>query len=221
MDYIPFQIVIACVLGNYVAGASEGWEKSVTPVNREWHVEKCSKHAFFPAVEVYPEDEPCFVMKQWQSPQVTLEVLSDVSCFFRLYLSSSSHIITGTVHEAPKLQALCTSQMRKVWDTQINSKGTIFPLWQLCVRCFDFCGGRLDRHGFVSFDEYVQLDYTGAIHHFLSYFQSCFSLSVWIACLGVKGTVWAWEPEITSMLYLLNTTLAVFSRTSNRNGPPC
>ena len=68
---------LPCSEEDYVAvhavqGASEGWERSVTPVNWEWHVEKCSKHAFFPAVELYPEDEPCFVMKQRQAPQVTL-----------------------------------------------------------------------------------------------------------------------------------------------------
>ena len=35
-------------------------------------------------------------------------------------------------------------------------------------------------------------------------------------CVGVKGTAWAWEPEITAMAYLLNTTLAVFSRTAKK-----
>ena len=59
---------LPCSEDNYVAkhtveGASEGWEKSVTPVNREWRAEKSSKHAFFPAVELYPEDAMSFVMK--------------------------------------------------------------------------------------------------------------------------------------------------------------
>ena len=35
-------------------------------------------------------------------------------------------------------------------------------------------------------------------------------------CVGVKGTAWAWEPEITAMAYLLNTTVAVFSKTAKR-----
>ena len=64
VDYIPFQIVIAwcsvdvalrfvpCSDEDFAAqhaieGSSEGWEKSVTPVDREWRVEKCSRHAFF------------------------------------------------------------------------------------------------------------------------------------------------------------------------------
>ena len=37
-------------------------------------------------------------------------------------------------------------------------------------------------------------------------------------CVGVKGTAWAWEPEITAMAHLLNTTLAVYSRTAKRRG---
>ena len=38
----------------------------------------------FLAVEVFPEDEPCFVMKQRQVQQVILEVPSDGSYFSRL-----------------------------------------------------------------------------------------------------------------------------------------
>ena len=131
-------------------------------------------------------------------------------------VSAMSVVITGTLDEAPKLRALCVSQMRKVWDSQINSKGPSFAFWELCKARFLFCGGRLDRHGFLTFDDYV--DYTGTIHHLLSDLQPCFLFNAWIACAGVKGTACAWEPEITAMAYLLNTTLAVFSRTNNRKG---
>ena len=131
-------------------------------------------------------------------------------------VSAISIIITGTVHEAPKLRALCVSQMRKVWESAINSKGPAFLFWELCKTRFQFCGGRPDRHGFVSFEEYV--DYTGTVQQFMSDLQLCISLNVWISCAGVKGAAWAWEPEITAMAYLLNTTLAVFSRTNLRKG---
>ena len=36
----------------------------------------------------------------------------------------------------------------------------------------------------------------------------------------MKGTAWACEPEITAMAYLLNTTLAVFSRTAKKKSQP-
>ena len=86
---LPFKNV-PCSDDDYVAhhaveGASEGWEKSVTAVDREWRMEKCSRHSFSPSVELFPEDEPCFVMKQQQAPQVTLEVPNNDSFFFRLY----------------------------------------------------------------------------------------------------------------------------------------
>ena len=68
-----------------VVGACDDWEKSVTRVSNEWRVQQCSKHSFIPNVALLPEDEPCFILKQRQGPQVTLEVPSDGSCFFRLF----------------------------------------------------------------------------------------------------------------------------------------
>ena len=72
-----------------VVGASEGWEKSVSRVTNEWRLEKCHKFSYFPNRQHFPEDEARFVLKQRQSPQVTFEVPSDGSCFFRLF----SHIL--------------------------------------------------------------------------------------------------------------------------------
>ena len=43
-------------------------------------------------------------------------------------------------------------------------------------------------------------------------------INTWIAFLGTRGTAWAWEPELTAMAYLLNITLAIYSRTNNRKG---
>ena len=45
-----------------------------------------------------------------------------------------------------------------------------------------------------------------------------FSIYMRFPSAGIKGVAWAYEPEITAMGYLLNTTLAVFSRTANRKG---
>ena len=132
------------------------------------------------------------------------------------YLSAISNILTGTIDEAPKLRALCVSQMKKVWESNINSKGPPFPFWQLCVDRYKFCGGVLDRHAYLTFEEYTE--WTGTIHPSLAHFQSCFSLNTWIAFLGNRGTAWAWEPEITALAYLLKTTLAIYSRTNNRKG---
>ena len=80
-------------------------------------------------------------------------------------VSAISIIITGTVYEAPKLRALCVSQMRKVWESTINSKGPAFLFWELWKMRFQFCGGRPDRHGFVLFEENV--DYTGMVQQFI------------------------------------------------------
>jgi len=67
-----------------VEGASEGWEKSVTPVTNAWRVEVCAAHSFLPYVNDFPEDVPTFIMRQREAPQVTLEVEGDGNCFFRL-----------------------------------------------------------------------------------------------------------------------------------------
>ena len=68
-----------------VQGASDSWEKSVTPVTNAWRVEVCSAHSFLPYVKDFPEDVPTFVMRQREAPQVTVEVEADGNCFFRLY----------------------------------------------------------------------------------------------------------------------------------------
>jgi len=91
------------------------------------------------------------------------------------YLSAISIILTGTIDEAPKLRALCVSQMKKVWESHINSKGPPFPFWQLCVDRYKFCGGVLDRHDFLTFEEYTE--WTGTIHPFLAHFQTSFLLT--------------------------------------------
>ena len=39
-----------------------------------------------------------------------------------------------------------------------------------------------------------------------------------IACAGVKGCAWAYEPEIAAMAYLLKTTIAIYSKTSKKKG---
>ena len=74
-----------------VVGASEGWEKTVTRITKEHCVEICSKHSFSPALELFPEDEVQFVLKQRQPPMVTLEVPSDGSCFFRFVYTCLCH----------------------------------------------------------------------------------------------------------------------------------
>ena len=53
---------------------------------------------------------------------------------------------------------------------------------------------------------------------FGSNFKSYFPSKYWYPSAGVKGTAWAYEPEITAMAYLLETTIAIFSRTSRRKG---
>ena len=92
--FLPFS-EDECIAVYAVEGASDNWKKLVTQVNNEWHVQQCSKFSFFWNVELLPEDEPSFVMKQHQGPQVTLEVPSDGSCFFRLFCS-----IVATVPKA-------------------------------------------------------------------------------------------------------------------------
>jgi len=86
-DELSF-LLLLCSDEEYVAvyavvGASEGWEKTVTRITKEHCVEICSKHAFSRALELFPEDELQFVLKQCQPPMITLEVPSDGSCFFR------------------------------------------------------------------------------------------------------------------------------------------
>ena len=65
-------------------------------------------------------------------------------------------MLAGTVDEAAKLRALCVSEMHKFWERPINSKGPPFLFWELCKRRFLFIGGRLDLHGFISFEDYVE-----------------------------------------------------------------
>ena len=88
-DELPFLLLPCCdeayVAVHVVVGATEGWEKTVSQVSKEWCVEICSKHAFSPAVELLPENELQFVLRQRQPPMVTLEVRSDGSFFFRLF----------------------------------------------------------------------------------------------------------------------------------------
>jgi len=227
-----------------VEGANEGWSKSVTQVDKDWRISVCSRHAFFPAVVLFPEDQPSFMMHQRQPPQMTQEVPADGSCFFRLYLSclnrslffiiwhgvlgkyvavsvkisAISIIVTGALNEAPKLRALCVSKMRQVWEADINTKGPSYKFWELCKRRFKFCGGNPDRHGFISFQEYV--DYTGTTHlsAVLLTLKHAFALNISNPFAGVKGTAWAWEPEVTAMAYLLNTTIACFSKTNKNKG---
>ena len=81
-----------------VEGASDNWEKSVTQVTNEWRLQQCSKFSFFWNVELLPEDEPSFVLKQHQGPQVTLEVPSDGSCFFRLFCSIVATVLKAFFH---------------------------------------------------------------------------------------------------------------------------
>ena len=140
------------------------------------------------------------------------------TCFARTLIDSAiSVVLTGTVDEAPKLRALCVAEMRKVWEQPINSKGPPFLFWELCKRRYLSCGGALDRHGFLTFQDYVEI--TGTRHVYFSVFKPwsmCFN--TWSTFAGVKGVAWAWEPEITAMAYVLNTTMAVYSRTTKRAG---
>ena len=106
------------------------------------------------------------------------------------------------------------AEMRKVWEEPINSKGPPFLFWELCKRRYLSCGRWLDRHGYLSFQEYVNI--TGTRHAYFSVFKLCMCLNTCSTFAGVKGVAWAWEPEITAMAYLLNTTFAVFSRTTKR-----
>ena len=124
--------------------------------------------------------------------------------------SAISIMVTGAIKEAPKLRALCVAQMRKVWEADINTKGPSFKFWELCKARFAFCGGVPDRHGFISYDEYV--DYTGTVHltAFLLTLTHTFPLNICNPWVGVKGTAWAWEPEITAMAYLVNISICLF-----------
>ena len=94
-DELSF-VLLPCSDDEYVAlyaveGASEGWEKTVSRITKEHCVEICSKHSFSPALELFPEDEVQFVLKQRQPPMVTLEVPSDGSCFFRFVYMCLCH----------------------------------------------------------------------------------------------------------------------------------
>ena len=94
-DELSF-VLLPCSDDEYVAlyaveGASEGWEKTVSRITKEHCVEICSKHSFSPALELFPEDEVQFVLKQRQPPMVTLEVPSDGSCFFRFVYTCLCH----------------------------------------------------------------------------------------------------------------------------------
>ena len=98
------------------------------------------------------------------------------------------------VHEVANLKSLCVAQMRKVWETSINSKGPAFPFLELCKQRLEYCDGRLDRNGFISFQDYV--DCTGTVHQFLEVLKPSISFNMCFPSAGVKGTAWAWEPEI-------------------------
>ena len=95
--FLPFS-EDECIAVYAVEGASDNWEKSVTQVTNEWRLQQCSKFSFFRNVELLPEDQPSFVMKQHQGPQVTLEVPSDGSCFFRLFCSIVATVLKAFFH---------------------------------------------------------------------------------------------------------------------------
>ena len=85
-------------------------------------------------------------------------------------LSAISVIVTGKPNEASKLRALCVAEMRKVWECQINTKGPSFQFWELCKRRFHSIGGAPDRHGFIPFQDYV--DISGKKHVYLLFIKA-------------------------------------------------
>ena len=74
-----------------------------------------------------------------------------------------------------------------------------------------FTRGRLDRQGCVPYDHYIALlgkPFFCWLHHFS--FQIYLDSPIPTPCADMTGSSWAYEPEVTAMAYLLETTIACF-----------
>ena len=117
--------------------------------------------------------------------------------------------LSGTAENHRKLRILCLTKMKSVWDVNVSKK---FLFSDLAKKRFVDAGGKLDRQGCVPYDHYIALlgkPFFCWLHHFS--FQIYLHSPIPTPCADMTGSSWAYEPEVTAMAYLLETTIACFS----------
>ena len=104
--------------------------------------------------------------------------------------------------------------MKRHWNA---NAGTHFPLSELSSKIFTAADGRLDRHGPVPYhtDKYIallgKLPFLGDCMIVFLFFFSQQHSPFRTPSADLTGPSWAYEPEVTAMAFLLNTTIACFS----------